>query len=218
MADTTSLFDEHGRVIRPVLTNTKADGSGDWVFPAGAAEETTGALIVVGHALSEVLEGHSFTCHYTQTVSDTDDKSIIAFKTPAVADVHVIIAASASTAATAYIYEAPTIDANEGDSLPVYNRCRDGDATTVIRTNTDPDEIGAMSFSETNDDHVTGGTVLASIPLVSGAGPKAIGGTARDTQEWVLKANTLYAFVLNSESDADNVHWIEVNFHEHEAI
>ncbi len=29
---TTDIFDNRGRVLRPVLTNTKADGSGDWVF------------------------------------------------------------------------------------------------------------------------------------------------------------------------------------------
>lgn len=33
MADNTELFDEYGRVVRPVLFNTAKDGSGTWYFP-----------------------------------------------------------------------------------------------------------------------------------------------------------------------------------------
>ena len=210
--------DEKGRQIAPVLTNTKADGSGDWVFPAGKSDAVTGASVTVDSPHHEIHDGNSYVCHYSQTVSDTDDQSIIAFKTGSLKYLHCSVSASCSTAAVAYIYEAPTITDNTGASLTVYNRRRVGTptATTVIRTNTNPDEVGAMYFTESTMGNVTGGTKIAHIPIIAGAGPKAVGGIARDTQEWILKLDTLYAFMLNSSSDADNVMWIEVDWYERE--
>ncbi len=162
--------DNFGRQIRPTLTNTKADGSGDWIYPAGVMDEISGAAIAIDVAHFNLHNSASFTCHYNQTVSDTNDKTIIAFKTPDTTTyIHCTTFVSATTAADAYMYEAPTIDADEGDSLAVYNRRRVGtpNETTVIRTNTNPDEVGAMSFSEANDDHVTSGTELTHNPLIA---------------------------------------------------
>ena len=210
--------DQFGRQIKPVVTNTKAGGSGDWIFPAGKGDSATGASLTIDYAHHEIHEGSAFVCHYVQTVSDTDDKSIIAFKTGSTKYVHCLVSASASTAAVAYIYEAPTITDNTGASLDVFNRRRVGtpEATTIIRTNTNPDEVGAMYFTEATMGELTGGTELAHIPLIAGAGPKPIGATARATQEWILKPDTLYAFVVNSSTDSDNTHWIEVDWYEHE--
>ncbi len=211
------LFDPHGRPIRLSVTNTKADGSGDWIFPAGKGDAISGASVGIDSPHQKIHGGEGFVCHYTQTVSDTNDKSIIAFKTPNTTRYpHITVAASASTAAIAYILEAPTITDNTGASLTIFNRRRVGTPTetTVIRTNTNPDEVGAMFFTESTMGNVTGGTQIANIPLIAGSPPKPIGATARDTQEWILKPNTMYAFVVNSSTDADNTMWIEVDFYE----
>ena len=213
--------DNKGRQITPILTNTKTDGSGDWVFPAAKSDTTTGALTGIDYAHYEIHDGCAFVCHYTQTVSDTNDKSIVAFKTGSTKYLHVTMAVSASTAAVAYFYEAPTITDNAGASLTVYNRRRVGTptVTTVIDTSTSPDTAGqAMYFTESTMGSVTGGTELAAMTLIAGAGPKSIGGLVRSIQEWILKPDTFYAFVINSSSDSDNTHWIVVDWYEHEEV
>ncbi len=180
-------------------------------------DKSSSSAITIDNPHREIHDGNSFVCHYSQTVSDTNDRSIIAFKTPNTTRyVHATIAASSSAASIAYIFEAPTITDNTGASLAVYNRRRVGTPkeTTVIRTNTNPDEVGAMFFTETTMGDVTGGTELAHITLIAGGVPKAIGGTARDTQEWILKPDTLYDFEVKSTDVNDNVHWIEVSWYE----
>ena len=213
----TATEDEKSRIIRPVVTNTKPDGSGDWIFPAAPHDSVSGALIEIAHAHRKLHQADAFSCHYSQTVSDTNDRTIIAFKTPNTTRyVHCTVQVYASTAADAYIWEAPTITDNTGASLTVYNRRRVGTpkATTVIRTNTNPDEVGAMFFTEVTMGNVTGGTELDHAPLVAGQGQKAIGGSSREEQEWLLKPNTLYAFEIKSSSDLDNVHLIQVDWYE----
>ncbi len=173
------------------------------------------AMIDIPH--SKIHDGEAFVCHYSQTVSDTNDQSIIAFKTGNTRILHPTVSASCSTAAVAYILEAPTITNNAGASLTVFNRRRVGTPKKpdIIDTSTNPDTTGqAMFFTEITMGNVTGGNTIASIPIIAGAGPKAIGGIARDTQEWNLKPDTFYAFVLNSSSDLDNVMWLEVDWYE----
>lgn len=208
--------EEHGRQIKPIVTNTLADGSGDWIFPAGMGDPVSGNAIAIENSHATIHSGDSFSCHYNQTVSDINDRSIIAFKTPnTLRFIHAIFFAFASTAADAYIYEAPTITDNTGASLTVFNRRRPSTTeTTVIRTNTNPDEVGAMFFTEITMGDVTGGTELTHKPLVEGQGQKAVGGEDRGTEEWILKPNTLYAFEIKSSTALDNVHLLEIDFYE----
>ncbi len=211
--------DNLSRQIKPIVTNTKADGSGDWVFPAGMNDDVSGAGTTIDHPHHEIHEGEAFTCHYVQTVSDTNDRSIIAFKTAnSTKYLHLTVIVHASTEADAFIWEAPTITDNTGASLSVFNRRRVGTpkATTVIDTSTNPDTAGqAMFFTEATMGNVTDGTQLDHSTLIAGQGPKAIGGDAREEQEWILKPNTLYAFEIKSSSDLDNAHSIEVNWYAH---
>ncbi len=181
-----------------------------------AMDDVANAAVTILNEHRKIHDGESFTCHYNQLVSDTNDRSIIAFKTPNTTRyIHAIFFAFSSTAADAYIYEAPTITDNTGDSLTVYNRRRlSTTATTVIRTNTSPDEIGAMFFTESTMGNVTGGTEITHKPLIAGQGQKAVGGDTRGTEEWLLKPNTLYAFEIKSSTDLDNVHLLEVDFYE----
>ena len=208
--------DNFSRQIKPIVTNTIADGSGAWIFVAGQGDSVSGAASGIEISHEKIHEGDSFSCHYNQLVSDTNDRSIIAFKTPnTLRFIHAIFFAFASTAADAYIYEAPTITDNTGASLTVFNRRRpSATETTVIRTNTNPDEVGAMFFSEATMGNVTSGTELTHKPLIQGQGQKAVGGDDRGTEEWLLKPNTLYAFEIKSSTDLDNVHLLEVDFYE----
>jgi len=181
----------------------------------------TSAATGIDYAHHELHGGSSFTCHYTQDVSDTNDRSIIVLKTPAAPKYcHTIVAASSTAAALAKITEAPTVTNDTGATLAVYNRRRVGtpNESGVIDISQDPDTANAATyFTEATMGNVTVGTVIAMTTLgAAGAGVvKQIGGVTRETQEWILKASTLYAFELISLDDTDNTHWIEVSWYEH---
>lgn len=181
-------------------------------------DEATGDLIAIDQEHHELHEGHSFSTWYEQQVSDTGDESIIAFKTTNTAKwVHIIMTASASSSAHVHIVEAPAIVDNTGALLTVFNRDRNSSTnSTVIDTSQNPDVIGqAMFFTEVTQGNVTGGTQISHTHLQGGAGPKALGGDSRGTEEWILKQNTLYAFVISSMDMNDNVHQIQLDWYEH---
>ncbi len=189
------------------------------VYRAPKQDPNTGATVSIIEAHYKLHIGEAFSCHYNQTVSDTNDRTIIAFRTAnSKKYAHCTFTVYASTAGDAYMWEAPTITNNTGDSLTVFNRRRVGTPTetTMMRTNTNPDEVGAMYFTEATMGEVTSGTELTHYPLVAGTGPFTIGGSARNEQEWILKPNTLYAFEIKSSNMADNVCWIEVDWYENE--
>ena len=151
-------------------------------------------------------------------MSDTGDKSIIAFKTDDSAKwVHVVFSAAASSAAHAYILEAPTITDDTGATLAIYNRnCNSGTTSGVWDTSVNPDVQGqAMYFTEATMGNVTVGTELEHIHLQAGAGNKAVGGSGRGAQEWILAPDTMYAFVIESENNDDNIHEVNVDWYEH---
>ncbi len=181
------------------------------------------SLQVIDFEHHQVHNGSAFTCTHTQDVSDINDRTIISFLTPDTAKyLHITAAASATAVALASIIEAPTITDNEGDSLTVFNRRRVGSptATTVWDTSTDGDTQGqATFFSIANMGEVTGGLLLASIPLGASTSPtKSIGGLARAQQEWILKPDTLYAFEVKSLDASNNTHWLELDWYEHTDI
>jgi hypothetical protein len=191
-----------------------------WYLGNTTIDSSTHATTTIEYEHHEIHGGSAFTCRYIQTVSDTNDRSIITFLTPTTTKyLHITAAASATAAAMAYIWEAPTITNNTGAPLVVYNRRRIGTptGTTVWDTSQNPNVQGqATFFTEITMGNVTGGTELDSIPLGSGAGPKTVGGMARGQQEWILKPTVLYAFEVKSSTNDANTHWIELNWYEHQ--
>ena len=182
-------------------------------------DSSTFALVTIEYEHHEVHGKSSFTCHYTQEVSDTNDKSIIAFKTPnGTAHVHIVMSVAAQDGALAYILEAPTITDNAGAALAVFNRFRDGTlvASGVIDRSQNPDVVNqATFFTESTMGAVTSGTKLEEIQMIAGQGPRRLGGFSRGSAEWVLKKNTLYAFVIQSLNANDNLHNIRLDWYEH---
>ena len=181
-------------------------------------DDLANAIKVINYDHSEVHDGCAFACHYTQTVSDTADKSIIAFKTGNNSrELHLVFSASASAPSLAYILEAPTITDNTGATLIVFNRKRTGgNVSQIIDTSQNPDIAGqAMYFTEITMGNVTGGTTLDTVPLIAGQGPFAICCINRGQQEWILAKNTLYAFVIESSDNTDNIHRMQLDWYEH---
>ncbi len=189
------------------------DSDGDII----TIDPATRNLVILDQDHFQIHEGNSFSTWYEQEVSDTGDETIIAFKTPDTTKwVQIIMTVSTSSSADAHIVEAPAIVDNTGAPLSVFNRNRNSATTsTIIDTSQNPDVTGqAMFFTEVTQGNVTGGTNLAHVHLQGGAGPKAVGGDSRGTEEWVLKQNTLYAFVIESLDMNDNVHLLELDWYE----
>lgn len=181
-------------------------------------DDCTNSLQIIEYEHHEIHSGSSYTCSITQAVSDTNDRTIIAFRTPdSLKYLHLTASASATAAAVATIYEGPTITNNTGATLTVFNRNRTSTNTTgVWDTSQNPDVQGqATYFTEATMGNVTSGTAFPPIPLGAGQGPKAVGGLARGQQEYVLAPNTLYAFEVKSSTNDDNAHWIELDWYEH---
>ena len=189
------------------------DSDGDII----TIDPATSNLVILDQDHFQIHEGNSFSTWYEQQVSDTGDETIIAFKTADTTKwLQIIMTVAASSSADAHIIEAPAIVDNTGAPLTVFNRDRNSATTSnIIDTSQNPDVTGqAMFFTEVTQGNVTGGTDIAHVHMQGGAGPKAVGGDSRGTEEWVLKQNTLYAFIIESLDMNDNVHLLELDWYE----
>jgi len=190
------------------------DSDGDIV----TIDEATGAITIIEYEHYEIHAGSSFQCWYEQTVSDTGDRTIITFRTPNTARwVHMVPKATSTDLAHASILEAPNVVDDTGAIQVIYNHDRNSATTsTVWDTSQNPDVQGqATYFTEITMGNVAGGTEIAHAHLGAGGGPRSFGGGERAIEEWILKQNTLYAFVVESDTNNDNICVIELNWYEH---
>ena len=181
---------------------------------------STFATNTIDYSHHEIHGGSSYHAHYGQFVSDTNDRSIITFRTPNTTKYLHMFARGASTAlANWYIWEGPTVTDNTGAPLTIFNRRRDSANTSgVWDTSQNPDVQGqATYFTEVTMGAVTAGTAIEDQFIGSGSGPRASGGATRAEEELILLPNTLYAFEVKSLTADDNYHDIELNWYEHTA-
>lgn len=173
----------------------------------------------------EIHEGSSFTAYYTVTTAATDThRSGLYIKTPAedsnTKRCHMIVSFAASTAATFSICEAPTIAANVGTHTSViYNWFRDSTKTSGCYNNATVRVAGYYTtLTEAQiaaDGTWATGTVIRSEPMRVGDSPKPAGGTGRGQEEYILKANTAYVFLLTNTAASANTHFILCDWYEH---
>ena len=176
---------------------------------------------VVDYAHHEIHSGSSFHVGYSvTTASSDDDVTGIMFTTPNTTKwLHLVATFNCSDPAEAIINEAPTLaDAGDGTDKVVLNRNRNSATTSTVSSLEDTPTVGSvttMTEAEWTAVGVTNGTELEHEFLAGGSGPKAIGGTARGTQEWVLKQNTTYVFYLQNTGANANSHSISLDWYEH---
>lgn len=209
----------HAEVIAALVLATY-DGAA-YVTPR--LDASTFATNTIDYAHHEVHDGSAYAASYSQIplVSDTNDRSIIAFRTPNTTKyLHMIARGSASALAMWYIWRAPTITNNAGATLSVFNHNENSPNTSgVWDTSQNPDVQGqATYFTEATMGAVTGGTAIDEETIGSGSGPFASGGATRGVLERVLLPNTLYAFEIKSLTDDDNYHTINLHWYEHTAL
>ena len=123
---------------------------------------------------------------------------------------------SATAQAHFYILESPSIDADQGTALSIFNRFRASSNQSGVKNVRTETVNQATYFSEDDDDHVSGGTEIAHIHLGGGEKITSAGGSSRGSQEWILKQDTIYAFVIESMTDDDNTHLIVLDWYEHD--
>jgi hypothetical protein len=186
-------------------------------------DNSTHAMTTVDYAHHEIHSGDMFTCHFSQTApTNAGEMTIIAFTTPNTTKyLHCFAIASSTAASTFSIYEVSDLDLDEGTDLAIYNHNRNSSKTSGVLTLETVAETGeATSFTVAQ---AAGATLSTAIPLYqrflgAAAAGSDTGGETRSDNEYVLKANTQYAFVVASTTADDNTHNIMLHFYEHTNI
>jgi hypothetical protein len=183
---------------------------------------TDGEAVTIDIAHHEIHMGDSFSGYYIRTTAATSGhRSGIYIKTPATTPlVHMVISCATSAAADYSLCEAPTIAANTGThSNVILNRYRDSATTSGCFDNATSAAVN--NYTTLTEAQIAGdgtwatGTVLRQGPLGVGKEDKAVGGSSRDTQEWILMANTAYVFLITNTSATATVHSIFIDWYEY---
>lgn len=196
----------------------------DTIWRALRLDREIHALKVIDAVHSLIHDGKAFTAFYSRTTANTDaHRTGIYIKTPATKEVHMIASFAASAAANLSIHRAPTIAANIGThTSAIRNRDENNSTASECKNNaTTPAAAFITTLNETQiaaDVTWADGTIIRLEPLTVGTGPKPAGGSSRDTQEYILKANTAYVFLLTNVGANANVHHILLDWYEVEEI
>ena len=210
-------IDGSERIAR-TIESIKADQLG-----SAQLDGITTAIKTIEYEHHEIHGGSSFTAYYTRTTDATNGhRSGIYIKTPASTSgyCHMIAEFSCSTAANFSISEGPTLAANVGtDTSLIYNRNRTSTSTSGCLNNAAVPAAGYITTLTEAEIAADGtyaiGTVLRTAPLTTGAGPKPAGGASRGSQEYILKANTAYLFLITNTAASANAHHILIDWYEH---
>ena len=177
-------------------------------------DASTNKLVTVDYEHHELHDGNAFHCYYTQEVTDTLDRSIIAFTTPADTEIHMVVHASATAAANLLIIEGAVATALSGVDLTIYNRNRNSSTTSEL-TSQDSTAGSASYYTLTTDTGVTGGTTLYDEYIGAGKFGQAAAGASRAANEWILKKSTVYDFELKAADANTNIQHVHLDWYEH---
>ena len=174
---------------------------------------STNKLVIIANAHHKLHDGDAFSAHYNQQVTDTLDRSVIAFTTPAKTEIHMVIQATCTAASDLFILEGATGTTTGATDLTVFNRDRNS-STTSLLTSIDG-TVGSVSYySLTTDTAITGGTAIYQEHIGAGQQGKAVHGASRGTQEWILKKSTVYDIELKANDANTNDQLIEISWYE----
>ena len=206
-------------------------GSAEWTleelrkFWVAARDAVSGVLGTIDFEHHKIHESDSFVCHYAGEVTNTGEMTVIAFNTPDTTGwVHVVVEYTSTALARALLIEAPSIDVDEGAALVIFNRDRNSaKASGVLSVETVPVANRATSYDETQaaganitinaantvSEHHLGGVAV---------GPGGTSGSQMQRNEYILKQNTQYAFILESLNDDTNIHNLHISWYENVSL
>ncbi len=194
--------------------------TGNDTYQVPRIDPNTHAIETIENEHYEIHGGSSFTAYYTRTTDATDvHRSAIYLLTPVCCpDLHLVIHFSASFAAFFTICEGATIDINTGtNGVTILNRNRNSIKTSKARDNATAHTVNAITtFTEVQiaAANFVCGTTIRTEPIIAGGGPKPAGGEYRGVQEYILKRNTPYIFLLTNVGANANVHHIHIDWYE----
>ena len=193
-----------------------------WVPEKPIVEGITLAQPIIEYAHHEVHGGSSFSTEYYRTTAATiNHRTAIYLQTgpKGAALCHLIVQFSASFAAIYSVHEDITLTANIGThGVAIYNRYRDSVKTSTVWDNaTVPvvNKVTTLTETQIAAGGFAAGTILRTAPLVAGSGPKAAGGSARGSQEYILGGGKKYIFMITNSGNNANVHHILLDWYEH---
>jgi len=169
---------------------------------------STETLMQLNYEHHEIHSGSMFHAE-ANAAGGSGTKATITFKTPNSNKwAHVLFTARSNAASVMTIGEAATVTAASGTNYAPKNKNRNHATASVLIAEGSAGGAGNVTTGAT----VTSfGTELTSVQM--GAGVKE-GGETRGTGEWVLRANTVYAFEVESQAASSEVN-VELTWYEH---
>ena len=163
-------------------------------------------------------EGHMFTAHFDNAVTNIGEMTVIAFNTPAAGEIHMWFQGISTHTADMYLYENTSIDVDEGTDLVILNRNRSVPMPTAtlstIETTPEVGKVTSYNEGQAATANITTTTELDHAPIIGGAGPKALGSAADEAFGYILAASQQYAIMIVAGTNDDATHhlkalWIE---------
>ena len=181
---------------------------------------STNSLQTIEYEHHEIHQGSTFSVHIDNTTANTNDhRTLVGFETPDNTKwLHMVFTASASSAAEVFLVEGVTIDDDEGTEIVALDRNRNTANTSTILSLQNPAVAGSVTWmleAEIADATFSYVRILDHAQLVAGSGPKALGGTARATREWILDQGIKYAIWVQNVGASVNLHEIHLDWYEH---
>lgn len=193
-------------------------GDKEGVFTVPELDVVHQGYLTVTATHHEIHEGKTFVAHFDNLCTNTDEQSFICFNTPdSTKRIHMTVNFSATASARVSIAEATSIDVGEGTDLTIYNHDRNSSRTSLLSTVESTPEVGKLtSFNESqaSTSNLTETTEIWAIDVGSGSGPFGTGGVASHDNEFILKQNTQYAYIIKSLDINDNLHNILLSWYE----
>jgi hypothetical protein len=198
--------------------NTIMGKTSDTTFKEARLDASTHSLQVIDYEHHEVHSGSAFVANYSNDVTNIGEMTVIGFNTPNTTKwAHLVFAAESTGGATFALYEAPSIDVDEGTQLAIFNRNRNSSTTsglTSIETTPVANKLTSYNETQAAGANISTTTRLLYHTLGSGGNQPTTGQTRAET-EIVLKQNTQYAIVMSSLTNDDATHTITMSWYEH---
>lgn len=179
-------------------------------------DTVSNALVGISFTHSQVHIETSFLSDFVDETLAAGENITLAFKTPGRAiRIHLLVQFSTLVGGDIQVWEDVTWSTGGGTLNPIYNRFRE---TTTNPSVLLEDLTATPSFTATDNTlrnpgiNTVGATSLHHI-YTWGAKNKLLAGSARDTEEIVLKPNSLYGVTFTSGADANKAQLI-LNWYE----
>ena len=183
-------------------------------YPA-IVDQGSSALVGVSFAHHNLHAGKSYEVTAVDLSMQDTDKLIVAFRTGATGNVHLLIEFATTIGGHLELIEGPTWTTNTGTATTVYNRRFDSSNTSLIeedKSDTPAWTAGAVLVNPTG---LSGGTVK-DVRYLLAANAAREGGARRGTSEWVLAPSTQYAVKYTADGNS-NGGFVSLTWYEHES-